>query len=120
MASFSYIAVNRMGKQVKDNMEASSIETAKNSLRSAGYTVLEIKELNALNKDIELPFLGNPKPKDMAIFCRQFQSILRAGVPVSNVLSMLGQQTDNDKLAAAIREMQASIEKGETLAGSMR
>ena len=120
MASFSYIAVNRMGKQVKDNMEASSIETAKNSLRSAGYTVLEIKELNALNKDIELPFLGNPKPKDMAIFCRQFQSILRAGVPVSNVLAMLGQQTDNDKLAAAIREMQASIEKGETLAGSMR
>ena len=58
-----------MGKQVKDNMEASSIETAKNSLRSAGYTVLEIKELNALNRDIELPFLGNPKPKDMAISC---------------------------------------------------
>jgi len=120
MASFSYIAVNRMGKQVKDNMEASSIEAAKSSLRSAGYTVLEIKELNALNKDIELPFLGNPKPKDMAIFCRQFQSILRAGVPVSNVLSMLGQQTENDKLAGAIREMQAGIEKGETLAGSMR
>ena len=120
MASFSYIAVNRMGKRVKDNVEASSIETAKNSLRSAGYTILEIKELNALNKDIELPFLGNPKPKDMAIFCRQFRSILRAGVPVSNVLNMLGQQTENPKLAAAIREMQAGIEKGETLAGSMR
>ncbi|MBQ6999921.1 MAG: type II secretion system F family protein [Oscillospiraceae bacterium] len=120
MASFSYIAVNRMGKRVKDNVEASSIETAKNSLRSAGYTILEIKELNALNKDIELPFLGNPKPKDMAIFCRQFRSILRAGVPVSNVLAMLGQQTENPKLAAAIREMQAGIEKGETLAGSMR
>ena len=120
MASFSYVAVNRMGKQVKDNMEASSIETAKNSLRSSGYTILEIKEQNVLNKDIELPFLGNPKPKDMAIFCRQFQSILRAGVPVSNVLSMLGQQTENAKLAAAIREMQAGIEKGETLAGSMR
>lgn len=120
MASFSYVAVNRMGKQVKDNMEASSIETAKNSLRSSGYTILEIKEQNVLNKDIELPFLGNPKPKDMAIFCRQFQSILRAGVPVSNVLSMLGQQTENAKLAAAIREMQAGIEKGETLASSMR
>lgn len=120
MPSFSYIAVNRLGKRVKDNVEASSIETAKNSLRAAGYTIVEIKELNALNKDIELPFLGNPKAKDMAIFCRQFQSILRAGVPVSTVLSMLGQQTENAKLAAAIRDMQASIEKGETLAGSMR
>jgi len=101
-------------------VDAASLENAKNSLRAAGYSILEIKELNALNKDIELPFLGNPTPKDMAIFCRQFQSILRAGVPVSNVLAMLGQQTENKKLAAAIREMQAGIEKGETLAGSMK
>lgn len=120
MASYSYIAINRAGKQVKDNVEASSMETAKNSLRAIGYTVLEIKELDALHKDIELPFLGNPTAKDMAIFCRQFQSILRAGVSVSSVLSMLGQQTENAKLVTAIREMQADIEKGETLAGSMR
>lgn len=120
MPTFSYVALNRTGKQIKEQVDASSLETAKNSLRAAGYTILEIKELNALNKDIELPFLGNPKAKDMAIFCRQFRSILRAGVPVSTVLSMLGQQTENAKLAAAIRDMQASIEKGETLAGSMR
>ena len=120
MPSYSYIAINRLGKRVKANVDASSVEAAKNSLRAAGYTILEIKELSALNKDIELPFLGNPTAKDMAIFCRQFQSILRAGVPVSNVLSMLGQQTENTKLAAAIRDMQASIEKGETLADSMR
>ena len=120
MPSYSYTAINRNGKTVKDNVDASSIETAKNSLRAAGFTILEIKELNALNKDIELPFLGNPTAKDMALFCRQFRSILRAGVSVSNILSMLGQQTENTKLAAAIRDMQASIEKGETLAGSMR
>ena len=120
MPSFSYVAVNRAGERVKSKVDAASLAAAKNSLRGAGYSILEIKELGALDKDIELPFLGNPTPKDMAVFCRQFQSILRAGVPVSNVLSMLGQQTENAKLAAAIREMQAGIEKGETLAGSMR
>ena len=120
MPSYSYIAINRAGKQVKDNLEASSLDAAKNSLRAIGYTVLEIKELSVLNQDIDLPFLGNPTAKDMAIFCRQFQSILRAGVPVSTVLSMLSQQTENDKLVVAIRAMQADIEKGETLAGSMR
>ena len=120
MPSFSYIAIDRSGKRVKDNIEASSAEAAKNSLRAAGYALLELKELDVLHQDIELPFLGNPQAKDMAIFCRQFQSILRAGVPVSSVLSMLGQQTENKKLAAAVRDMQASIEKGETLAGSMR
>ena len=120
MPSYSYIAINRAGKRVKDKLDASSVEAAKNSLRAIGYTLLEIKELGALDKDIDLPFLGNPTAKDMAVFCRQFQSILRAGVPVSTVLSMLSQQTENAKLAAAIREMQAGIEKGETLAGSMR
>lgn len=120
MASYSYIAVNRAGKQVKASVEAASIDAAKNSLRTAGYTILEIKETSALNRDIELPFLGNPKAKDMAIFCRQFRSILKAGVPVATVLSMLAQQTENAKLVTAIREMQADIEKGNTLAASMR
>ena len=120
MPSYGYIAIDRAGKRVKSNVDAASIEAAKNSLRAAGYTILEINELNVLNKDIDLPFLGNPTAKDMAIFCRQFQSILRAGVPVVTVLSMLAQQTENKKLAAAIREMQVSIEKGETLAGSMK
>ena len=120
MPSFSYIAVSRTGKRVKDTLEAASLENARNSLRATGYSILEIKELNAFNKDIELPFLGNPTAKDMALFCRQFQSVLRAGVPVSSVLSMLGQQTENKKLGEAIREMQAGIEKGETLAGSMK
>ena len=120
MPSFSYIAMSPTGKIHKGNMESSSLEGAKNSLRATGYTIIEIKELNILNKDIDLPFLGNPKAKDMAIFCRQFRSILRAGVPVSSVLAMLAQQTANVKLAAAIRDMQAGIETGETLAGSMR
>lgn len=120
MPSFQYIAIDRSGKKVREKIEASSLSTAQKSIRAAGYTVLEIKELGVLSKDIDLPFLGNPKAKDMAIFCRQFSSILRAGVPVSTVLSMLAQQTENKKLAAAIRDMQGNIEKGETLAGSMR
>lgn len=120
MLGFNYTAIDRSGKRVRASVEASSLETAKSSLRGAGYTILEIKEQTTLNKDIELPFLGNPKAKDMAVFCRQFVSILRAGVSVASVLSMLGQQTANKKLRAAIREMQADVEKGETLASAMR
>lgn len=120
MPGFNYTAIDRSGKRVRSSLEASSLETAKSSLRGAGYTILDIKEQTALNRDIELPFLGNPKAKDMAVFCRQFVSILRAGVSVASILSMLGQQTANKKLRAAIREMQADVEKGETLAASMR
>lgn len=120
MPGFNYTAINRNGKRVRSSLDASSIETAKSSLRGAGYTILDIKEQTTLNRDIEIPFLGNPKAKDMAVFCRQFVSILRAGVSVASVLAMLGQQTGNKKLRAAIREMQADVEKGEALASSMR
>ena len=120
MPGFNYTAIDRNGKRVRSSLDASSIETAKSSLRGAGYTILDIKEQTTLNRDIEIPFLGNPKAKDMAVFCRQFVSILRAGVSVASVLSMLGQQTSNKKLRAAIREMQADVEKGESLASSMR
>lgn len=120
MPGFNYTAINRNGKRVRSSLDASSIETAKSSLRGAGYTILDIKEQTTLNRDIEIPFLGNPKAKDMAVFCRQFVSILRAGVSVASVLAMLGQQTSNKKLRAAIREMQADVEKGESLASSMR
>lgn len=120
MPGFNYTAINRNGKRVRSSLDASSIETAKSSLRGAGYTILDIKEQTTLNRDIEIPFLGKPKAKDMAVFCRQFVSILRAGVSVASVLSMLGQQTGNKKLRAAIREMQADVEKGESLASSMR
>ena len=120
MPGFNYTAIDRNGKRVRSSLEASSIETAKSSLRGAGYTILDIKEQTTLNRDIEIPFLGNPKAKDMAVFCRQFVSILRAGVSVASVLAMLGQQTGNKKLRAAIREMQADVEKGESLAASMR
>lgn len=120
MPGFNYTAIDRNGKRVRSSLDASSIETAKSSLRGAGYTILDIKEQTTLNRDIEIPFLGNPKAKDMAVFCRQFVSILRAGVSVASVLAMLGQQTSNKKLRAAIREMQADVEKGEALATSMR
>lgn len=120
MPTYEYVAVNRFGKQVKDAVEASSLETAKASLRNTGLTILEIKVQNVMNKDIDLPFLGKPKAKDMAVFCRQFVSILRAGVSVAVVLGMLSQQTENKKLRAAVRDLQADVEKGDTLAGSMR
>ena len=120
MPVYNYIAIDKNGKKVKKSLDASSVETAKSSLRGIGYTILEIKEQNVLNKDIEIPFLGRPTAKDMAVFCRQLVSIIRAGVPISSVLTMLGQQTDNKQLAAAILKMEADIEKGDSLAGSMR
>ena len=121
MPAFTYIAINnKTGKRVKGSFEAATLDAAKNSLRGVGYTIVEIKPPSIFEKEFNIPFIGRPKPKDMAIFCRQFVSILRAGESLSLVLSMLSQQTENKQLAGAIREIQTDVEKGETLAGAMR
>lgn len=65
MPGFNYTAIDRNGKRVRSSLDASSIETAKSSLRGAGYTILDIKEQTTLNRDIEIPFLGKPKAKAM-------------------------------------------------------
>ncbi len=56
----------------------------------------------------------------MSVFCRQFASILKAGVSVINALEMLGEQTENKRLKEAIERTQSSVEKGENLSDSMR
>ena len=120
MPTYSYIAVGTNRKTIKDSIDSPSLEQAKSTLRRAGYTIIEIGEQSILDRDLNISFLDKPKAKDMAIFCRQFVSILRAGVPISVVLNMLGQQTENKKLSSAIRNMQTDVEKGDSLALSMR
>ena len=120
MPTYSYTAVGSNRKTIKDSIDSPSLEQAKSTLRRAGYTIIEIGEQSLLDRDINIGFLDKPKAKDMAIFCRQFVSILRAGVPISVVLNMLGQQTENKSLSSAIRNMQSDVEKGDSLAHSMR
>ena len=63
MPVYNYKAINRSGKTVKNSLEAASLDSAKSSLRSAGYTLLDIKEQGLLDKDIEIPFWTSLLPR---------------------------------------------------------
>lgn len=121
MAQFSYEAVDRDGKKKRGTVDAESIERARNQLRNEGLAVLKVGEANILNKDINISF-GSKKasPRDMSVFCRQFQSILKAGVSIIIALDMLGDQTESKTLKAAIKSTRDNVEKGDTLAAAMR
>ena len=51
MADYSYIAIEKSGKEIKGSMESDSREKVEQKLRSQGCIPLEIKEQNALQKD---------------------------------------------------------------------
>lgn len=119
MPTYNYIALNTTGKRVTDTIEAASVDVAKHSLREAGFTVYEVRSQSFYERDYNISLFSRPKAKHMAVFCRQFASILRAGVPVATALEMMSQQTENKQLAAAIRQIQSDVEKGDSLAVAM-
>ena len=64
-------------------------------LKQGGNTLVSLAEANALNKEVKINlFAKKPKPRDLAVFCRQFVSIVSAGVPVINALGMDAYSTD--------------------------
>jgi type IV pilus assembly protein PilC len=64
--------------------------------------------------------LGKVKPKDLAIFTRQFSVMIDAGLPLVQCLEILASQQQNQKFASALRGVCASVEGGATLANSLR
>jgi len=118
VATYEYIAVDRMGKQKKGTMEAQNEDRVKEFVKNEGLIPISVKEQNFLNKDINF---GNKKVKarDLSVFCRQFNSILAAGVTILNALQMLSEQTENKTLREVTKEVQIDVEKGESLTSAM-
>lgn len=120
MASYGYEAINKMGKEVKGSMDADSIEQAREKLKQQGFIVISLKEESLLTKDINISLGKKVSARDMSVFCRQFVSMSRAGVSIMECLNLLREQTENDYLAKAIAQVHADVQKGESLADSMR
>lgn len=121
MATYSYEIVTKEGKKKKGSIEADSLERARSVIKPEADMVVSLKEASVLNKNIELN-IGKKKAsvRDLSVFCRQFNSILKAGVSVIEALDMLSQQTGNKKLAEAILNTKTNVEKGDTLSAAMR
>jgi len=117
MPGFTYVAVDKRGKEKKGSIEADNKEKVADILKNDGLIPVSVKEQGALNKDIDFSIGKKVKPRDLSVFCRQFVSITQAGVPMKEALQML---SENKWLKRAISEVLLSVEKGNTLADSMR
>ena len=119
MATFGYEAIDSSGKTLKGSVEADNIDKARQDLTGQGLVVVSVTEQNALTKDINIDIGGKPTARDLSVFCRQFVSMVRAGVTILDALKMLADATENKKLKQAIVEVRANAEKGESLADSL-
>lgn len=119
MAEFQYLAVTGNGENVKGTVKANNIEQAKVQLRMDGLTPIQVKAQSIFSKDINIGGEKKVTNRDLSVFCRQFSSILNAGVTVVDALNMLADQTQNKTLVKALKKTSESVQQGETLAQSM-
>ena len=116
MAQYNYKAMDKNGKAKKGSIEAINPEKAKEKLKSEGLIVQEIKE-----QGVAKAGRGKKvKDKDLAVFCKQFASVLNAGVTIISALEMMSEQLENKTLQRALQEAQAYVQKGGTLADAFK
>mgnify|MGYP003291167406 CR=1 FL=1 len=119
MPAYMYEAVDKMGKKKKGSIEATTPDRAQSMLKGEGLIPLKVSEQSFLNKDLNVGGSGVSK-KDLSVFCRQFVSILNAGVPIVDAMGMMEDQTENKRLKKALGEVKADISKGESFANALR
>ena len=119
MANFKYRAMNADGEKIEGTREANSKGDIIEFISSNGYYPLLVDEIIESSK-IELNFNEKVKLKDISIFCRQFYTMLDAGVPILTCLNILSKQTQKKKLKEAIIEIEEEVKKGGVLSEAMK
>lgn len=118
MALYAYEAVDATGAVVKSTYDADNEDAVRMEIKRQGMTAISIKKQGALDKSLNINIGGKPKLRDMSVFCRQFVSMIRAGVTMIDALNMMAESTENKVLKAALEEVKTSVEKGESLSAA--
>jgi len=115
---FSYEARDQAtNKVVKATLQAESESSAARLLVKQGFVPLSIKENmgdgGALSK-----LRGRITTKDKVVFTRQLATLIGAGLPLSQSLHTVTEQTQNKQLQSVIEEISANVEGGRSLSES--
>ncbi len=119
MPIFDYKARNKLGRKIKGDLDAPTLDMAENILRKKGLQDIKVKPKP---KDL---FEGTPLEKgvssrDMVVFSRQFATMINSGVPILQALQIMCEQTENDKLRHALFDIRNNIESGSSLYDAMK
>jgi type IV pilus assembly protein PilC len=125
MGAYAYKAVDTSGKTMVGTVEAADQASATKQLRSKGLVVVKLNEgtAGAGSRSFDtgsLPIIGGRiKSRDVALFSRQFATMVGAGLTILRCLMILETQVESDKLRAVLQEVAADIESGRALSDAL-
>ncbi|MBI9084039.1 MAG: type II secretion system F family protein [Desulfobacterales bacterium] len=120
MPVYVWKGTNRQGKSQKGEMEAASEDGVRASLMRQKITPTKIKPKP---KDIfENVAFMQPKvtQADVIMFCRQFSTMIDAGLPIIQCLDILYSQQENPTFKKTLKEIKEAVESGQTLAEALK
>jgi type IV pilus assembly protein PilC len=110
---FEWEGKDRKGKQVRGEIRAASENVVQASLRRQGVLPTKIKKRSTRSgKAI--------KPKDIAIFTRQFATMMKAGVPLLQTFDIVGRGNPNPSVTKLLSDIRAEVETGTSLSSAFR
>ncbi|MEO6293388.1 MAG: type II secretion system F family protein [Burkholderiaceae bacterium] len=110
---FEWEGKDRKGKQVRGEIRAAGENLVQASLRRQGVLPTKIKKRTTRSgKAI--------KPKDIAIFTRQFATMMKAGVPLLQTFDIVGRGNPNPSVTKLLGDIRAEVETGTSLSASFR
>ena len=119
MLNFEYKGIS-YGKYVEGEIEALNNAEAAHKLKEQRVIITKLKETKkkkpVVKKDKKSFSFGTGiKAQEILIFCKQFATMLRAGLPVLNTLEMLDGQTKRPGMKNVIQTIKKDLESGNAL-----
>ena len=118
--TFAFRAMDLAGTTSAGELVAESKASVTDQLRQRGLIVLDVSEKNEPFK-IE-DFLKRWQGVDMrelAIFSRQFATLVASGMPMLRTLHTLEEQTQDEQIKVAVAGIRSDVEAGSTLEQAM-
>ncbi len=119
MPKFNYRAINEMGSTETGAIEAESAEKASTMLAAQGYIPIRIKEERAAMPTFKMGNLleafSPVKAPELILFTKQFNTLIRAGVPMLSLLKVLEEQTEHPRLRKILGTIYQDIKEGSSL-----
>ncbi|QTA80537.1 Type II secretion system F domain-containing protein, PilC-like [Desulfonema limicola] len=120
MQEYVWKGKNKRGVTITGTVDAKSLEIAQKQVAQKGIVNPKVKEKP---KDIfeNVAFMQpGVTAKDIIIFCRQFSTMVDAGLPIIQCLDLLATQAENPTFKKIMKQIKEDVEGGSTLADALK
>jgi len=118
MPVFSYTFRDASGGVQKGTAEAESEDLLRKRFEEQGFQITEVSMIKS--RGPRQKNYGKVKLMHLSIFCRQFSTMVDAGVSMVRCLDVLSHQTQDAKLKKILLDIGERVESGESLSRAMQ